>query len=312
MTSRLCISDASRTGGERIHHEIPSSGIFINASFRGHDSIMSGFLLPYHTLLLPYHILSLLLFSQLASCLDVPIPLTAPADAFSVSQSFVSFSIEADLWTDWVGTTSRNDFFFNTLDNLQQLTGMPPQIRIGGNSEDHINFRDNVQVLYCSYVSKFLSNRRCQVTETVFPIATTVSPYPEATNITIGDAYYDAAKFLPQSMNSFPLFRFFFYWLHISIDTDTHVTWGLNLGRNNLSAAFLEAKALVNAFKSSSIKTAGIVLEAIEIGNEADLYSNNGARPKGFTSKEYVAECVLISLPARSIFTHIIPPCQMD
>lgn len=79
-----------------------------------------------------------------------------------------------------------------------------------------------------------------------------------------------------------------------------------------MSAAFLEAKALVNAFKSSSIKNAGIVLEAIEIGNEADLYSNNGARHKDYTSKEYVAECVLIPLSARSIFTHIILTCQMD
>jgi hypothetical protein len=108
-------------------------------------------------------------------------------------------------------------------------------------------------------------------------------------------------------MKSFPFFRLFPF----SIDTDTHVTWGLNLGGNNLSAAFLEAKALVKAFKSSSIKNAGIVLEAIEIGNEADLYPNNGARPKNFTSTEYVAECVLIS-SARSVFTHMIPPFQMD
>jgi hypothetical protein len=69
----------------------------------------------------------------------------------------------------------------------------------------------------------------------------------------------------------------------------------LNLGGNKLSAAFLEAKALANTFKSS-IKNAGIVLEAIEIGNEADLYRNNGARPKDYTSKVYVKECVLISL----------------
>lgn len=73
-----------------------------------------------------------------------------------------------------------------------------------------------------------------------------------------------------------------------------------------MSATFLEAEALVKAFKSSSIKDAGIVLEAIEIGNEADLYPNNGARPKNFTSTEYVKECVLISLSAsRSIFTYI-------
>ena len=112
-------------------------------------------------------------------------------------------------------------------------------------------------------------------------------------------------------MNSFPLFCLFCLGFIFQL-IDTHVTWGLNLGRNNLSAAFLEAKAIVNVFKSASIKNAGIVLEAIEIGNEADLYSNNGARPKDFTSTEYVAECVLILLSARNIFTHMIPPCQMD
>jgi hypothetical protein len=105
--------------------------------------------MPPSGLSLPYHTLLLLFLSQLASCLDVPTPLTAPTNAFSVSQSFVSLSIEADRWTDWVGTTSRNIFFFNTLDNLQQLTGKPPQIRIGGDSEDHTNFDDNVQVLCC-------------------------------------------------------------------------------------------------------------------------------------------------------------------
>ena len=109
---------------------------------------------------------------------------------------------------------------------------------------------------------------------------------------------------------------FFFFslsWLHVSINTDTHVIWGLNLGQYNLSAAFLEAKALVKAFESSSIKNAGVVLEAIEIGNEADLYSHNGARSKDFTSREYVAECVFMSLSAaRAILTHMIPLCQMD
>ena len=153
----------------------------------------------------------------------------------------------------------------------------------------------------------------CQVTETIFPDVTTINPYPEATNITVGDAYYEAAKFLPQGMNSFHFFFFSLSWLHVSIDTDTHVIWGLNLGQYNLSAAFLEAKALVKAFESSSIKNAGVVLEAIEIGNEADLYSHNGARSKDFTSREYVAECVFMSLSAaRAILTHMIPLCQMD
>jgi hypothetical protein len=101
--------------------------------------------------MLPYHILFLPLLGQLASCLDVTMSPTPPAAAFSVSQSFVSLSIEQDRWTDWVGNTSGNHFLFNALDNLRQLTGLPPQIRIGANSEDHTDFGDNVQVLCCSH-----------------------------------------------------------------------------------------------------------------------------------------------------------------
>ena len=87
-----------------------------------------------------------LLIGQLATCLEVSISSCAPSTAVSVSQSLVSFSIEQDRWTDWVGTTSRNEFFFNTLDNLKKFTGEPPQIRIGANSEDRTNFNQKVQV----------------------------------------------------------------------------------------------------------------------------------------------------------------------
>lgn len=86
-----------------------------------------------------------LLLSQAATCLEVSISQAAPSAAASISPSFLSFSIEQDRWTDWVGTTSRNDFFFNTLDNLRQLTGEPPRIRIGANSEDHTDFSANVK-----------------------------------------------------------------------------------------------------------------------------------------------------------------------
>jgi hypothetical protein len=55
-----------------------------------------------------------------------------------------------------------------------------------------------------------------------------------------------------------------------------------------------EAGAIINMFSSSSIKDAGVTLEAIEIGNEADLYVNNHARFSNYTVEQYVSECVLI------------------
>jgi len=71
---------------------------------------------------------------------------------------------------------------------------------------------------------------------------------------------------------------------------DTHVVWGINFGQNNLTAAFMEARAMVEAFDSPVIKDRGIVLDAIEIGNEPDLYPGNGHRPGNYTSTQYVNE----------------------
>ncbi|KAG6853789.1 hypothetical protein C0991_001378 [Blastosporella zonata] len=154
-----------------------------------------------------------------------------------------------DRWTDWAGTTSRNEFFFNTLDNLKQLTGQPPHIRIGANSEDHTNFRQDTEFA-----------------QAIFPPPTATVPYPEALNITVGDSYYATTRFLPP---------------------DTHVTWGVNLGQNNITAAVLETASIVKAFSSREIQEAGIVLDYLEIGNEPDLYKNNGLRPSTYNLSQW-------------------------
>lgn len=43
---------------------------------------------------------------------------------------------------------------------------------------------------------------------------------------------------------------------------------GLNLGSDNLTNAFLEAKSISAAFASPAVKGADIVLDYFEIGNE--------------------------------------------
>lgn len=67
--------------------------------------------------------------------LTVSVPVVAPPVAPSVIPSLIGLSIEQDRWLDWSGNTSRNDFFFNTLNNLVGITGQPPPIRIGADSE---------------------------------------------------------------------------------------------------------------------------------------------------------------------------------
>ena len=99
-----------------------------------------------------YPLLSLLLmyftiWSAIAANVQVSIPLMSPSGTPRLTPSLVSFSIEQDRWTDWAGTLAKNAFFYNALDNLKVLTGEPPWIRIGADSEDHTNF--NPQTLVC-------------------------------------------------------------------------------------------------------------------------------------------------------------------
>ena len=82
----------------------------------------------------------------MACALDVSIPLHANSNAPKISPSHVSLSIELDRWTDWAGNVSRNEFFFNALDNLNKITGKPPSVRIGGNSMDATTWHAGVQV----------------------------------------------------------------------------------------------------------------------------------------------------------------------
>jgi hypothetical protein len=76
------------------------------------------------------------------------------------------------------------------------------------------------------------------------------------------------------------------------IVSETQIIWGVNFGQNNLTAAFLEARAIANAFTSTAFRDAKITLEAIEIGNEADLYTSNGARNSSFNVQQYVTQYV--------------------
>ncbi|KAJ7089061.1 glycoside hydrolase family 79 protein [Mycena epipterygia] len=179
---------------------------------------------------------------------SVSIPLTA-GSAAAVTGNLLSLSIEQDRWLDWSGNATQNTFFFNCLDNIVEITGLPPQIRIGADSEDHTNFNPNVEGV-----------------QDQFPPPTTTVPYPEASSIVAGPGFYQV--------------------------TWTGVTWGVNFGGANLTAVFLETQAIVTAFASSAFTQAGITLDNLELGNEADLYSGNGLRASTYTVQQYTPQWI--------------------
>lgn len=74
------------------------------------------------------------------------------------------------------------------------------------------------------------------------------------------------------------------------ITVDTRVIWGVNLGANNLTAAYLVAQSITKAFDSPAIKNKGIVLDGMIIGNEPDLFPNNGHRAPTWGALQYIDE----------------------
>jgi hypothetical protein len=68
----------------------------------------------------------------------------------------------------------------------------------------------------------------------------------------------------------------------------------MKFSQENLTAAFLETKSIIKAFESAAVKAAGITLDFLEIGNEADLYSRHGARQLSWGVDQYVQQSVYL------------------
>ncbi|PIL36362.1 hypothetical protein GSI_00050 [Ganoderma sinense ZZ0214-1] len=196
--------------------------------------------------------LVLALVASYVSALNVAVSPSLPAHSQPLSQTLVSFSIEQDRWPDWTGTDSQNTFTHTVLSNYAALTGKPPDIRVGADSVDH-SFWSPTETM----------------NEDVFPTPNVITPYPEATHIVVGNDFYKLSRYLPQG---------------------THMVWGVNLGADNATNAVNMANAIAGAFADKDVQAAGIVLDRIEVGNEPDLYTHNGLRPRNYTVKQYVAE----------------------
>ncbi|KAH9936781.1 uncharacterized protein BXZ73DRAFT_100205 [Epithele typhae] len=187
-----------------------------------------------------------------AVALTVSVPLAAPASASALAPTLVSFSIEQDRWPGWTGTTARNAFTSNALANYAALTGRAPTVRVGADSEDRTTFAASEVLVSAS-----------------FPAPDAVTPFPEASRVTVGAAYYALARFLPPG---------------------THMVWGVNLGANDPGNAVSMAKAIVAAFEDPDVRAAGIVLDRLEVGNEPDLYTTNRLRASGWGVDDYMRD----------------------
>ncbi|KAI1793367.1 glycoside hydrolase family 79 protein [Ganoderma leucocontextum] len=191
---------------------------------------------------------------------NISLPITPPSGSQPLARTLVSFSIEGDRWPDWSGVSSRNEFTHSALTTLGKLTGAPPKIRVGADSEDRTVWSPTVTI-----------------NEDEFLPANTITPYPDATYIAVGNTYYELSRFLPRG---------------------TRMTWGIDLGADNVTNAVNMANAIVRAFRTGVMKASGVVLDLIEVGNEADLFRSNGLRPSNWTVEDYVPNWISIAGPA--------------
>lgn len=164
------------------------------------------------------------------AAVNVTVP-SAGSNGTLLDPTLAAFSIELDRWPDWTGTLEQPNRYTQTvLKNVEARTGVAPAFRVGGNSEDNAVYDPQFQ-----YVNA------------TFPPKTTIRPWPEATNISIGrDFYLLSGNLLP----------------------GTDFTWGLNLKYRNATIAVQEAQALTQSF----MKLRHVSLSLIEIGNEPDFY----------------------------------------
>ncbi|TFK26568.1 hypothetical protein FA15DRAFT_588192 [Coprinopsis marcescibilis] len=182
---------------------------------------------------------------------DVRIPVEAPPNSHSIPADFASLSIELDGWLEWVGKTSRNDFFYNALENIVQISGVPPRIRVGGKTQDRAYWSGSTEIA-----------------DVIYPVANSSIPYPEALRVNVGDGFYRACNFLPNN---------------------TRVTHGLNFASADSLRGVYHLNSILNAYLSPSFLEAKIRLEAVEIGHEPDLYLEN-RYPQPYTASKYVSE----------------------
>lgn len=150
----------------------------------------------------------------------------------------------------FTGTTTANALTMNLLDNLASYTGVPPHLRIGGNSGDHILFRSDTQHAgYQVYTNPSPSGQGSPPTDNYF----------------VGTGYFGAMDMLPKG---------------------TPVTFGLNMaysGSDYLTQIVNQANAPLSLLKNVSVV-------GFEVGNEPDLFVQNGYRTSGWTVTDYGTE----------------------
>ncbi|KAL9096165.1 MAG: hypothetical protein Q9165_001688 [Trypethelium subeluteriae] len=104
-------------------------------------------------------LLVLSIFGALSTCQTISVNGSPPSGAGIPLEAFVSFSIEFSSFPDFAGNLSQpNTFSNNLLNNLGNLTGTKPFIRVGGNTQDYAIFNSSLDVATIGIIQPNLSS----------------------------------------------------------------------------------------------------------------------------------------------------------
>ncbi|KAK0114077.1 hypothetical protein ONS95_013582 [Cadophora gregata] len=193
----------------------------------------------------------------------VVVPSSPPSNAAPpILEAFISYSIEFVFFPDFAGSpSSPNTFSNNLLNNLGNLTGTKPYIRVGGNTQDYALY--NATLLSAPVNGSYDPSR---------------SPdYP--TTISIGPSFFDSYATFPDTK--------FIHGFNLGLGGNTSHPEGW---QTLLDTVPLACKALGSGGGGGEGK-----LLWWEYGNEPDLYSTSAqgpVRPSGWDEGTFVEQWV--------------------
>lgn len=195
-------------------------------------------------------------------------PLTpAPGVSRIISPSFAGFGIEPSNLFSFTGGSQENELTKNLLQNLVDYTGVPPHIRLGGNTQDYFKWDENMNGWYWE-------NNANAVGQGAFP----------SDHMIIGPRYFEA-------LDRFP--------------AGTPITFGLNLAYEEED--YIDQ--IVTMANQAFDRLENVDVISFEIGNEPDLYLQNGFRTGAWGGDVYTREWLD---RAQAVYDQVLKPRGID
>lgn len=197
-----------------------------------------------------------------------PSPLGGQAGGISpiLSPSFAGMGIEPSNLYSFTGFETTNQLTINCLNNLANYTGVPPYIRLGGNTQDYMIWKS-----------------------TFDEYALQPNPDPIGDGAFASDSIFFGPKYF-EVLNRFP--------------TGTPVTFGLNMAYDKTAyGGYLER--IVKEAEAARTMMTNVHLQAFEIGNEPDLWLQNGFRTGDWSGTVYAEEW---TERAKAVWQEVLQP----